>query len=100
MEKKDFEIQHIIVIGIDGMSPDGIQKADTPTLDSMIQEGAATMHARSVLPSSSSPNWASMIMGADTEQHGITSNGWEKFDHQLPHGRYPIRDIPNHIYPF
>ncbi len=84
MEKKDFEIQHIIVIGIDGMSPDGIQKADTPTLDSMIQEGAATMHARSVLPSSSSPNWASMIMGADTEQHGITSNGWEKFDHQLP----------------
>lgn len=77
-------IEHIIVIGIDGMSPNGIQKANTPTLDSMIQNGAATMHARSVLPSSSSPNWASMIMGADTEQHGVTSNGWEKFDHQLP----------------
>tara|TARA_R110000764_G_scaffold1503_2_gene6631 strand:+ start:174699 stop:176369 length:1671 start_codon:yes stop_codon:yes gene_type:complete len=77
-------IEHIIVIGIDGMSPNGIQNANTPTLDSMIQNGAATMHARSVLPSSSSPNWASMIMGADTEQHGVTSNGWEKFDHQLP----------------
>lgn len=77
-------IDHIVVIGIDGMSPDGIQKANTPTLDSMTQHGAATMHARSVLPSSSSPNWASMIMGADTEQHGVTSNGWEKFDHQLP----------------
>lgn len=77
-------IDHIVVIGIDGMSPDGIQKANTPTLDSMVQHGAATMHARSVLPSSSSPNWASMIMGADTEQHGVTSNGWEKFDHQLP----------------
>jgi hypothetical protein len=77
-------IDHIVVIGIDGMSPDGIQKANTPTLDSLIQHGAATMHARSVLPSSSSPNWASMIMGADTEQHGVTSNGWEKFDHQLP----------------
>tara|TARA_Y100001933_G_scaffold263732_1_gene326408 strand:+ start:4735 stop:6426 length:1692 start_codon:yes stop_codon:yes gene_type:complete len=77
-------IEHIIVIGIDGMSPNGIQKANTPTLDSMIQNGAATMYARAVLPSSSSPNWASMISGADTEQHGVTSNGWEKFDHQLP----------------
>ncbi len=77
-------IEHVVVIGIDGMSPNGIQKANTPTLDSMIRNGAATMHARSVLPSSSSPNWASMIMGADTEQHGVTSNGWEKFDHQLP----------------
>ncbi|RDY60286.1 nucleotide pyrophosphatase [Flagellimonas nanhaiensis] len=85
-EKKDVSwgIEHIIVIGVDGMSPDGIQKANTPMLDSMIQNGASTMHARSVLPSSSSPNWASMIMGADTEQHGITSNGWEKFDHRLP----------------
>lgn len=77
-------IAHAIVIGIDGMSPDGIQKAKTPTLDSMIQNGASTMRARAVLPSSSSPNWASMIMGADTEQHGVTSNGWEKFDHRLP----------------
>ena len=77
-------IDHIIVIGVDGMSPDGIQKANTPMLDSMMQNGAFTLHARSVLPSSSSPNWASMIMGADTEQHGITSNAWEKFDHELP----------------
>ncbi|MCK0160997.1 alkaline phosphatase family protein [Allomuricauda sp. F6463D] len=83
-ERESLDVEHIVVIGIDGMSPNGIQKANTPTLDSMIQNGAATMHARSVLPSSSSPNWASMIMGADTEQHGVTSNGWEKFDHQLP----------------
>lgn len=85
LEKEpSFEIAHVIVIGVDGMSPDGIQKANTPMLNSMVQNGAATMHARAVLPSSSSPNWASMLMGADTEQHGITSNGWEKFDHRLP----------------
>lgn len=88
-------IEHIIVIGIDGMSPNGIQKSNTPMLDSMIQNGAATMHARSVLPSSSSPNWASMIMGADTEQHGVTSNGWEKFDHQLP----PVVQTENGTFP-
>lgn len=88
-------IEHIVIIGIDGMSPNGIQKANTPMMDSMIQNGAATMHARSVLPSSSSPNWASMIMGADTEQHGVTSNGWEKFDHQLP----PVVQTENGTFP-
>ncbi len=82
-EKPDLGIEHVVVIGVDGMSPDGIQKAHTPMLDTMVKYGAATMNARAVLPSSSSPNWASMIMGADTEQHGITSNAWEKFDHQL-----------------
>lgn len=88
-------IEHIVIIGVDGMSPNGIQKAHTPMMDSMIQNGAATMHARSVLPSSSSPNWASMIMGADTEQHGVTSNGWEKFDHQLP----PVVATKNGTFP-
>lgn len=77
-------IKHVVVIGVDGMSPDGIVKAKTPMLDSMMVNGAATLHARSVLPSSSSPNWASMLMGANTEQHGITSNGWKKNDHVLP----------------
>lgn len=88
-------IEHIVIIGVDGMSPNGIQTANTPMLDSMIQNGAATMHARSVLPSSSSPNWASMIMGADTEQHGITSNGWEKHDHELP----PVVATKNGTFP-
>jgi len=94
-DKKGFVIDHVVVIGVDGMSPDGIRNANTPMLDSMVQNGAATMQARSVLPSSSSPNWASMIMGADTEQHGITSNGWEKFDHQLP----PVVATKNGTFP-
>ncbi|WP_170284031.1 alkaline phosphatase family protein [Flagellimonas olearia] len=94
-DKKGFAIDHVVVIGVDGMSPDGIRNANTPMLDSMVQNGAATMQARSVLPSSSSPNWASMIMGADTEQHGITSNGWEKFDHQLP----PVVATKNGTFP-
>lgn len=94
-EKPTFNIEHVIIIGVDGMSPDGIQKAHTPTLDSMVQNGAATMHARSVLPSSSSPNWASMLMGSDTEQHGVTSNGWEKHDHKLP----PVVAAKNGTFP-
>ncbi len=76
-------VEHVVVIGVDGMSPDGIANADTPTMDKLVATGASTMTARAVLPTSSSPNWASMIMGAGPIQHGITSNGWEPDKHEL-----------------
>jgi len=65
------------------MSPDGIANAVTPNMDELIATGASTMTARAVLPTSSSPNWASMIMGAGPIQHGITSNGWQPDKHEL-----------------
>ncbi|MGI9173972.1 MAG: alkaline phosphatase family protein [Rhodothermales bacterium] len=81
-------VEHVVIIGVDGMSPDGVQKAHTPALNTLIKEGAFSMHARAVLPSSSSPNWASMIMGAGPEQHGITSNDWRPDDFVLPSTAY------------
>lgn len=75
---------HVVVIGFDGLSPDGLKNADTPTFDRLISEGSSSMHARAVLPTSSSSNWASMIMGAGPEQHGITSNSWESENLTLP----------------
>jgi predicted AlkP superfamily pyrophosphatase or phosphodiesterase len=42
--------------------------------------GAYTLHGRSVDPSVSSPNWASIIMGSRPETHGITSNDWKPGD--------------------
>lgn len=68
---------HIIVFGVDGLSPDGIEKAATPNMHRLMKEGSYSLHARAVMPTSSSPNWASMIMGAGPEQHGVTSNDWE-----------------------
>ena len=75
-------VNHVVIIGCDGLSPDGIRKAKTPSMDSLMQRGAYTLQARGVMPTSSSSNWASMIMGAGPEQHGVTSNGWrpDKFE--------------------
>ncbi|MCF8465524.1 MAG: alkaline phosphatase [Flavobacteriales bacterium] len=70
-------IKHVIVIGVDGMSPDGIQKAKTPILDSILKVAAYSWKCEAVLPTSSSPNWASMIMGAGPDKHGVTSNAWQ-----------------------
>ncbi len=88
-------IEHVIVIGIDGLSPDGIKKAKTPVIDGMIANGSVKWNVRTVLTSSSSQNWGSMIMGAGPEQHGIIDNDWEIDDHTLPpivqesDGRFP-----------
>jgi predicted AlkP superfamily pyrophosphatase or phosphodiesterase len=68
------QVEHVVVIGVDGLSPDGVHKAKAPNLARMMKEGAYTLHARAVMPTVSSPNWASMIMGAGPEQHGVTSN--------------------------
>ena len=73
-------VKHVVVIGVDGMSPDGILNANTPNMDKMIKNGAHTFEGQAVMPTSSSPNWASMIMGAGPEQHGITSNAWKRKD--------------------
>lgn len=74
---------NVVIIGCDGLSPDGIRKARTPHLDRMMREGAYTLHARGVMPTSSSPNWASMIMGAGPEQHGVTSNEWKPDKYEI-----------------
>lgn len=88
-------IEHIIVIGVDGLSPDGVRKAPTPVMDSLISAGAVKWKARTVLTSASSQNWASMLMGAGPEIHGIINNDWEIHNHELPpviqekDGRFP-----------
>jgi len=73
---------HVVILGFDGMSPNGIQNAPTPVFHELMRRGAWTLHARGVIPTVSSPNWASMIMGAGPAEHGVTSNAWEpgKFD--------------------
>lgn len=70
------EVEHVLVIGVDGLAPIGIETAQTPHMDSLMARGAHTFRARAVMPTSSSPNWASMIMGAGPEQHGILGNEW------------------------
>lgn len=72
----------VLVIGCDGFGSLGFTATNAPVLHRMMRDGAFTLRARGVFPTSSSPNWASMIMGAGPEQHGITSNDWQpdKFD--------------------
>lgn len=68
----------VIVIGVDGLSVDGVVNAGGPALRELMARGAWSLEARGVMPTLSSPNWMSMITASGPEQHGITSNGYLK----------------------
>ncbi|MBX3255156.1 MAG: alkaline phosphatase [Chitinophagaceae bacterium] len=69
------KVKHVILIGCDGLGAYALPRADMPHLKKMMNEGAWSLKARSVLPSSSAVNWASMIMGAGPTMHGYTEWG-------------------------
>jgi len=73
---KSAKYKHIILIGFDGLSSYSLNHgAQMPMFQKMMKEGAYTLENRSVLPSSSAVNWASMFMGAGPELHGYTEWG-------------------------
>lgn len=86
-------VKHVILIGLDGMAANTFTAADMPTLRSMMEQGAWTLHSRSILPSSSACNWASMFMGVGPEMHGYNTWGSSKPDFPSieigPYGIFP-----------
>ena len=69
--------QHVVVFGVDGLSPRGITETQTPAMHQLMKEGVWTLQGRAVIPTVSSPNWGAMIMGAAPDLTGITSNDWQ-----------------------
>jgi len=72
---KTDKIEHVVWIGIDGLSSEGFEKGDMPYIKSLLPEASYTVKKRSVLPSSSAVNWATMFNGACPELHGYTTWG-------------------------
>lgn len=74
--------KHVILFGSDGFGAYAFDKAKLPNLRMMMEDGAYSLKARSVLPSSSAVNWASMLMGSGPELHGYTE--WGSKTPELP----------------
>lgn len=88
-------IKHVIIIGIDGMSVQGFLEAETPCMDSLLQNGAYNYKVRSVLPSVSTPNWNAMLCGAGPEITGVIDNSWERGIDNFP----PVAVLENNVSP-
>jgi predicted AlkP superfamily pyrophosphatase or phosphodiesterase len=65
---------HVVIISIDGLRPDAITDARTPTLWRLSQEGSATFSARTIYPSRTLPSHTSMLTGVTPHVHGVEWN--------------------------
>ena len=75
--------KHVLVIGIDGWGGYSLAKAhDIPNIRMLMQQGCYTAKKRSVLPSDSGVNWASMFNGSCPELHGYTT--WNSHTPEIP----------------
>ncbi len=89
----------VVLIGIDGLGSVGLNAAlkagKAPNIQRLVSRGSWSPAARAVIPTVSSPNWATILMGAGPERHGITSNEWERNKFQIP----PVCKSTDEIFP-
>ena len=89
------DAKRVLFIGSDGMSAAILRRADVkaPTLRGLMARGAWSLKARTILPSSSAANWASMFQCSGPELNGY--NEWNSRKPIMPpaavdaNGRFP-----------
>ncbi|MBO4670904.1 MAG: alkaline phosphatase [Bacteroidales bacterium] len=62
----------MVIIGLDGLGSEYMDSLEIPVMRTLMAEGSYCLHKRSVLPSASAINWASIFNGLPTEIHGYT----------------------------
>ena len=91
---------HVIFIGVDGVSTPAFKDpallSRMPNLKMMMEEGSYTLEKRSVMPSASAINWASIFNGLPTEQHGY--GNWNSTKPEIPPVLDNGRGMPPTIY--
>jgi predicted AlkP superfamily pyrophosphatase or phosphodiesterase len=65
------DIEHVVVIGIDGLRPDRLLVADAPVMRGLMKGGAYTMWARTTALAVTLPSFTSMMTGVNPRKHGI-----------------------------
>jgi len=65
---------NVMVISIDGLRPDAIERVGARNLQRLMREGAWSLRAETILPSKTLPSHTSMLTGVTPEVHGITWN--------------------------
>ena len=62
----------VALISIDGLRPDALTEANTPSILALAQRGSYTFAAQTVFPSTTLPSHTSMLTGLEPSAHGIT----------------------------
>lgn len=67
-------IEHVVILSVDGLRPDCLLLANTPTFRALIHESAYTFWAKTTAVSVTLPSHVSMLTGVKPDRHGITWN--------------------------
>jgi predicted AlkP superfamily pyrophosphatase or phosphodiesterase len=70
----DNKADYALIITIDGLRPDAIEKADTPNLDSLINKGSYTPSAKTDQTAKTLPSHTSLVTGLTSKRHGMIDN--------------------------
>ena len=65
---------HVLIVSIDGLRPDAIERFNAATLLRLMHEGSYSRDAQTILPSTTLPSHTSMLTGVDIDVHGVTWN--------------------------
>jgi predicted AlkP superfamily pyrophosphatase or phosphodiesterase len=86
---------HVVVVSFDGMRPDGMERADAPTLHRLRAEGAAALAAETVGDSSTLPSHSSMLAGVEVRAHGMDFDDFrpERGFIRVPTSLYVAHDL-------
>ncbi|HEX4684212.1 MAG TPA: alkaline phosphatase family protein [Gemmatimonadaceae bacterium] len=68
------EIRRVIIVVLDGLRPDAIEKFDLAHIRRLMSRGAATTRGTTVAPSITTAAMTSLLTGASPARHGITTD--------------------------
>jgi predicted AlkP superfamily pyrophosphatase or phosphodiesterase len=66
----------VLILSIDGLRPDAIELTPMINLQALMQEGAYSLVAQTISPSSTLPSHASMLSGLCPDKHGVDWNDY------------------------
>jgi predicted AlkP superfamily pyrophosphatase or phosphodiesterase len=72
---------HVVVISIDGLRADAIERFGATNLQRLMGQGSYTLRAQTIDPSKTLPSHTSMLTGEEPARHGITWNSDQTDEH-------------------
>jgi arylsulfatase A-like enzyme len=71
------KVKRAVIVMLDGCRGDALDQAATPCLERIRREGAWTLTAQSVMPTSTLPCHASIFHSQMPVEHGVVTNHWQ-----------------------
>ncbi len=70
-------VRRVVVVSVDGLRPDALSAASTPTISRLWKRGAYSFRAQTVFPPITVPSHASMLTGLTPKRHGMIKSRWK-----------------------